>query len=458
MNDVPKNDFNMVAQAVPDRDQELAALEDAAGQALEHARSLGADSAEVSANAHQGLDVSVRKGEVETLEFSLDHGLAISVYIGNSKGHSSSGDLRSDSIRVCVEKAIDIARFTQADKCNGLAPVDRLAREFPDFDLWHPRALDADLTMERALACEAAGLGMEGISNSDGASASANFGLNVYANSTGFCGRRDGTRYDQSCVLIAGEGDTMQRDYWYDSRRAFDDLEDVEITGREAARRTLRRLGARQVPTCEVPVLFAPETASGIVRHLVAAISGSALYRNSTFLKDAAGRQLFPEWVQISERPHIPRAPSSAAFDAEGVATSDRELIDNGVLTGYVLGSYSARRLGLESTGNAGGVHNLVVQPGRYSAPELLRVMGTGLLVTELMGQGVSIVTGDYSRGAAGFWVENGEIQYPVDEVTVAGNLRDMFLAVEAVGSDVDDRTSIQTGSILVGKMTVAGS
>ncbi len=458
MNDFPKNDLNMVAQAVPDRDQELSDLEDAASQALDYAASIGADAAEVSANAHYGLDVNVRLGEVETLEHSRDRGLGISVYIGNSKGHASSGDLRSKTIRECVEKAVDIARFTQADKCNGLAPADRLAREFPDLDLWHPQALDAEFAMQRALACEASGLGFEGISNSDGASASSSFGLNVYANSSGFCGRRDGTRFGQSCVLIAGEGETMQRDYWYDSRRAFEDLEDIEITGREAARRTLRRLGARQVPTCEAPVLFAPEIASGIIGHLVAAISGGALYRNSSFLKDMAGKQIFPEWMRISERPHIPRAPSSVAFDAEGVATKDRELIDDGVLTGYVLGSYSARRLGLETTGNAGGVHNLVVQPGKYSAPELLREMGTGLLVTEVMGQGVSIVTGDYSRGAAGFWVENGEIRHPVDEVTIAGRLQDMFMAIEAVGSDVDDRTGIYTGSILVGKMTIAGS
>jgi len=452
------NDSNMVAQAVPDRDQELSGLEDSAAQALEHAAGLGADNAEVSASSHYGLNVNVRMGEVETLEHSRDHGLGVSVYIGNSKGHASSGDLRPESIRDCVEKAIDIARFTQADKCNGLAPADRLARDFPDLDLWHPQTLDAELVMERALACEAAGLDNDGISNSDGASSSASFGLNVYANSAGFSGRRDGTRYGQSCVLIAGEGETMQRDYWYDSRRAFDDLEDTGITGREAARRTLRRLGARQIPTCEVPVLFAPEMACGLVGHLVGAISGGALYRNSSFLKDAAGSQLFPEWMRISERPHIPRAPSSVAFDAEGVATLDREIIDKGILTGYVLGSYSARRLGLETTGNAGGVHNLVVQQGGLSAPELLRQMGTGLLVTEMMGQGVSIVTGDYSRGAAGFWIENGEVQFPVDEVTIAGKLQDMFMAVEAVGTDVDDRSGIRTGSMLVGKMTVAGS
>ena len=451
-------DSSMVAQAVPDRDQELSGLADSTQAAIEHARSLGADSSEVSANIHYGLDVNVRMGEVETLEHSRDSGFGVSVYLGNSKGHASSGDLRPDSIRTCVEKAIDIARFTQADKCNGLAPLGRLASNFPDLDLWHPQALDAEATMERALACEAAGLENSEITNSDGASASMGFGLNVYANSNGFVGRRDGTQYGQSCVLIAGEGDSMQRDYWYDSRRAFSDLESVEDTGHEAARRTVRRLGARKIPTCEVPILFAPEVARGLVGHLLAAISGGVLYRKASFLQDAAGQQLFPEWMMMSERPYLPRAAASAAFDAEGVETRDRELIENGILTGYVLGSYSARRLGLETTGNAGGVHNLIVKPGQFSAKELLQQMGTGFLVTEVMGQGVSIVTGDYSRGAGGFWVENGEIQFPVDEVTIAGNLKDMFMGIEAVGTDSDDRAGIQTGSILMGKMTVAGS
>jgi PmbA protein len=451
-------DTSMVAQAVPDRDQELSFLAESAQQALAHARSLGADGAEVSASIHFGLDVNVRMGEVETLEHSRDRGLGISVYLGKSKGHASSGDLRPETIRKCVEKAIDIARFTQADKCNGLAPVDRLASRFPDLDLWHPQALDAALTTQRALACEAAGLENPKISNSDGASASSSFGLSVYANSNGFVGRRDGTRYQQSCVLIAGEGESMQRDYWYDSRRAFSDLESVEDTGHEAARRTVSRLGARNIPTCEVPILFAPEVARGLIGHMISAISGSALYRKASFLQDAAGQQLFPDWMTLSERPYIQRGPGSTAFDAEGVATLDREIIKDGILTGYVLDSYSARRLGMETTGNAGGVHNLIVQPGRFSDRELMQQMGTGLLVTEVMGQGVSIVTGDYSRGAGGFWVENGEIQFPVDEVTIAGNLKDMFLRIEAVGTDVDDRSGIQSGSILMGKMTVAGS
>jgi len=451
-------DTSMVAQAVPDRDEELSGLVESAQAAIDHARSLGAESSEASASIHYGLDVNVRMGEVETIEHSRDRGLGISVYIGNSKGHASSGDLRPESIRNCVEKAIDIARFTQADKCNGLAPIDRLADTFPDLDLWHPQPLDAKATMERALACEAAGLENTKISNSDGASASANFGLNVYANSNGFVGRRDGTRYGQSCVLIAGEGESMQRDYWYDSKRVFSDLESVEDTGHEAARRTVNRLGARKIPTCEVPILFASEIARGLVGHLLGAISGGALYRQASFLQDTAGQQLFPDWMRMSERPYIARGPASTAFDAEGVKTCDRDLVENGILTGYVLGSYSARRLGLETTGNAGGVHNLIVESGQFSARDLMQQMGTGLLVTEVMGQGVSTVTGDYSRGAGGFWIENGEIQYPVDEVTIAGNLKDMFMGIEAVGTDVDDRSSIQTGSILLGKMTVAGS
>jgi PmbA protein len=451
-------DTSMVAQAVPDRDEELSGLAEAASKAIDHARKMGAGSSEVAASIHYGLNVNVRMGEVETLEHSRDRGLGISVYIANSKGHASSGDLRTESIRTCVEKAVDIARFTQADKCNGLAPSNRLANSFLDLDLWHPRPLDAELTMERALACEAAGLENTEISNSDGASSSAGFGLEVFANSDGFTGRRDGTRYGQSCVLIAGEGDSMQRDYWYDSRRAFSDLEGVEETGHKAARRTVMRLGARKIPTCEVPVLFTPEVARGLVGHMVGAVSGGSLYRNSSFLKDTAGQQLFPEWMRISERPHILRGPSSTSFDAEGVATSDRDLIENGILTGYVLGSYSACRLGLETTGNAGGVHNLIVRPGRFSAKELMQQMGAGLMVTEVMGQGVSIVTGDYSRGAGGFWIENGEIQFPVDEVTIAGNLRDMFMDIEAAGTDTDNRSGIQTGSILMGKMTVAGS
>ena len=299
---------------------------------------------------------------------------------------------------------------------------------------------------------------MHKISNSDGASASINCGLSVYANSAGFIGRREGTRYGQSCVLIAGEGESMQRDYWYDSQRALGNLESAEETGREAARRTVKRLGARKIPTCEVPILFSPEVARGLVGHFLGAVSGGALYRKASFLQDTVGQQIFPAWMTMSERPYIPRGAASASFDAEGVKTSNREIIQDGELTGYILGSYSARRLGLETTGNAGGVHNLRVSGREQSVSDLMADMDTGLLVTEVMGQGVSMVTGDYSRGASGFWVENGEIVYPVEEITIAGNLRKMFEQVRAIGDDRDERANIQSGSILVDGMTIAGS
>jgi PmbA protein len=312
--------------------------------------------------------------------------------------------------------------------------------------------------MQRALACEAAGLADERISNSEGASASSHFGLTVYGNSNGFMGRSSGTRYGQSCVLIAGQGSTMQRDYWYDSRRVYGELETPEQTGAEAAKRTLARLGARQVKTAKVPVLFTAPVARSLLGNLVGAISGSALYRNASFLKDQAGEQIFPDWFQLAELPFLPRAMGSAAFDAEGVATRERNIIERGVLTGYVLSSYSGRRLGLETTGNAGGVHNLRPLGRELPFAQLLEEMDTGLVVTEVMGQGVSMVTGDYSRGAVGFWVEGGQLTHAVEEVTVAGNLRNMFTGIRALGDDRDDRGNIQSGSILVDGLTVAGS
>ena len=447
----------MVAQGVPDRDAEWAELEAVVDTALGTARAGGADGAAVTASLQRGLSAQVRLGEVETLEHTRDRGLSVTVYRGRRKGHASSADLSPDAVQTCVERALDIARFTEEDRHNGLPEAEWLATEQPDLDLWHPRALDAEEAIARALACENAGRKDARISNSEGASMSASLGLGVHGNSLGFRGRSSGTRFSQGCVLIAGSGDGMQRDYWFDSRRAADDLEAVEATGRTAAERTVARLGARKIGTRKVPVLFAPEVARSLVGHLVGAVSGGALYRNASFLKDAAGTQLFPDWMNIAEQPRLPRGPGSAAFDAEGVATRERRLIADGVLTGYVLGCYSARRLGLQSTGNAGGVHNLVVEPGADGHDELLRRMGRGLLVTEVMGQGVNLVTGDYSRGASGFWIENGEIAHPVEEVTVAGKLRDVFRRVAAVGSDVDTRGNIQCGSLLVEELTVAG-
>jgi len=448
----------MVTQPLFNREAELDSLEAHVRDVLALARRAGASDAEVTAHTSQGLSVATRMHEVETVEHMQDRGISVTVYLGKRKGHASSADLRRESIESCVSHAIDIARFTQEDKSNGLPDAALMATEFPDLDLWHPVEMDAGAAIERALACEAAGLGHEGISNSEGASVNAGLGMAVYGNSNGFVGRSAGTRYGQSCILLAGEADGMQRDYRYDSRRCFNELESPETTGSEAARRTLRRLNARQLPTSEMPILFAPEVAQGLVGHLVSAISGSALYRNASFLKDQAGKVLFPEWLEIRERPWLKRGSGSASFDSEGVATRERNLVDSGVLTGYVLSTYSARRLGLETTGNAGGVRNLLLAPGGEGAVDLFAHMQDGFYVTEVMGQGVSMVTGDYSRGASGFLVENGEISYPVEEVTIAGNLKDIFTNIAVAGEDIDTRGNIHTGSVLISSMMVAGS
>ena len=448
----------MVTQQSLNRETELDALEAHVNEALRLARKAGASDAEVSAHTSQGLSVSARLGEVETLEHMADRGISVTVFLGVRKGHANSADLSRDSIQASVSHATDIARYTQDDKANGLADRSRLAVEFPDLDLWHPVAMDAGVAIDRALACEAAGRSNQQITNSEGASFNAGLGLGVYGNSNGFVGRKAGTRYSQSCILLAGEGDSMQRDYSFDSRRCFDDLESPETTGIEAARRTVSRLGASQLPTFEMPVLFAPDVAQGLVGHLVGAISGSALYRNASFLKDMAGEALFPGWVNILERPWLPRGAGSSAFDAEGVATRERRIIDSGVLGGYILSSYSARRLGLETSGNAGGVRNLLLEPGGVGCADLVRHMRDGFYVSEVMGQGISMVTGDYSRGASGFLVKNGEITHPVEGVTIAGNLRDMFMNVVAAGEDIDTRGNIHTGSVLISTMMVAGA
>ncbi len=441
-----------------DREAEFSLLESRVAEALDLARKSGADQAEVSASLQGGLNTTVRLGEVETIEHTRDRGLSVTVFLGRSKGHASSADLSIESLRSSVQHALDIARFTAADPCNGLADEARMATEFPDLDLWHPAALDAERAIARCLLMEEAGRADPQITNSEGASVSGSFGLTVLGNSHGFTGRGEGTRYGQSCVLIAGTGAGMQRDYWYDSQRSTDDLESPELTGRHAAERTVRRLNARKLSTRKAPVLFAPDVARGLLGHFVGAVSGGALYRNASFLKDSLGETLFPEWLNLLERPFLPRASGSTTFDGEGVAVRDRALVEGGVLQGYVLSSYAARRLGMESTGNAGGVHNLVIDGTLQPGDSMLGQMGTGLLVTEVMGQGVRLVTGDYSRGAAGFWVENGEIQYPVEEVTIAGNLRDMFRAISAAGDDIDTRGNIRCGSLLLDGLTIAGS
>jgi PmbA protein len=426
---------------------------------LEESRRLGATQAEAAVSQDSGLSVTVRLGEVETLEHQRDRSMGVTVYMGQRKGSASTADFSLDAVRATVAKAASIARFTAEDPFSGLADAGLMAREVPALDLFHPWEVTADEGIEIAKGCEAAALAFDPrINNSEGASLATHRGMHLYGNSHGFLGGYPTTSHTLSCVVLAGSGDEMQRDYWYTTARDWRELEGAEAVGRESARRTLARLNPRKLATRRAPVLFVPDIARGLIGHFTAAIRGSNQYRQSSFLLNAAGTQVFPKGFSIAERPHLPKGAGSAPFDEEGVATRDRELIADGVLTGYILSSYSARKLGLTTTGNAGGAHNLLVRPttgGGFDA--LLAQLGTGLVVTELMGQGVNTVTGDYSRGAAGYWVEGGELKYPVAEITIAGNLKSMLAGIVAVGDDVDARGSIRVGSVLVGEMTIAG-
>ena len=435
-------------------------LQDVVSFALEEASRQGASQCEADANRSQGLGVTVRLGDVETIEYQRDRGLGLTVYFGKRKGSASTADLSRDAVRQTVEKACAIARYTAEDPYAGLIDPEALARDIPDLDLYHPWDLAPEQAIEMAKRCEAAGLAIDKrITNSEGSSLSSNRHTGVYGNSLGFLAGVSSTSHSVSCSLIAQQGDEMQRDYWYTTARDHVDLEDPEAIGRIAGQRAVARLGSRKLSTRKAPVAFTPDMARGLIKHFAAAIRGAAQYRKASFLLDAAGKQVFPEFLQIQERPHILKGLASNPFDDEGAATRDRDLIKDGVLDGYVLGSYSARRLGLKTTGNAGGVHNLIVStPGKaLDMQSFLTRMQNGLLVTELMGQGVNGVTGDYSRGASGFWVENGAITYPVQEITIAGNLKQMYLDIVAVGSDVDVRGTIRTGSIMIGEMTIAG-
>ncbi len=439
-------------QALPD-------LQAQVEQIIAEARRQGASACEVAVSMEQGLSTTVRQGEVETVEFNRDQGFGITLYVGQRKGSASTSASGEAAIRETVAAALAIAKHASEDDCAGLADAALMARELPDLDLYHPWGIAPEQAVELALACEAAAFATDKrISNADGTSLSTHQGCRVYGNSHGFVGGYASTRHSLSCVMIAeGEGQ-MQRDYWYDVNRQGELLADPLSIGRKAAERSVARLGARPVPTCEVPVLFAAELATGLFGHFLAAISGGNLYRHSSFLEGALGQRLFPAWLNLDERPHIPRAMGSATFDGDGLATYAKPFVAGGELVSYVLGTYSGRKLGLPSTANSGGVHNLFVSHGDEDQQALLKRMGRGLLVTELMGQGLNLVTGDYSRGAAGFWVENGEIQFPVQEVTIAGNLKDMFHQIVAVGSDLELRGNIRTGSVLIERMTVAGS
>ena len=454
--------MNQLAHSQDHSPQELDRLAELAQDVIARARAAGASQAEVAASVEVGLSVNVRLGEVETVEHTRDRGFGLTVYFGQRKGSASTADLNPESIQATLEQACAIARYTEEDPAAGLADASRMASTFPDLDLWHPWEIDTAEAIALGIAIEEAGRAHAGITNSEGAGVQMGQSLSVYANSHGFIGRERGTRHSLSVSLIAGDGDGMQRDYWYDTQRNAEHFMSAQALGDKAAERTLARRDAQRLSTRQCPVLFAPEVARGLIGHLISAISGGALYRQASFLLDHAGKQVMPGWMNIVERPHIRGGHGSSVFDAEGVATVDSTLIDGGVLQRYVLGSYSARKLGLQSTGNAGGIHNMIVRPGHAGGAGddfagLLKRMGTGLLVTDVMGQGVSTVTGDYSRGASGFWVENGQIVHPVEEITIAANLRDMFANIVAVGTDVDPRSHLLTGSILLERMTIAG-
>ncbi|MCE2950281.1 MAG: metalloprotease PmbA [Betaproteobacteria bacterium] len=434
-------------------------LKQIAADALAHAKALGASAADAEVNDGFGQGVTVRSREVETIEYTRDKSLGITVYLGQKRGSASTSDLTSKAIRDTVEAALTIARYTGEDDCAGLPDAHRHPVALPQLDLYHPWDVSVETAIEIASRCEAAALDFDPrITNSEGSNIYTQQWHFVHANSNGFVGGYPTSRYSLSCSVIGGQGDDMQRDDWYTAARREDELESAEAVGRRAAERTVRRLDARKLDTLQAPVLFDATLAGGLVGHFVGAVSGGALYRKSSFLLDSLGTQVFSPKVNLREAPHVPRGLSSAPFDDEGVATATRDVVTAGVVQGYFLGTYSARKLGMESTGNAGGSHNLVLESGTLDFDGLLRKMGRGLVVTELLGSGVNSVTGDYSRGAAGFWVEDGAIAYPVHEITIAGNLKEMFRGIVEIGTDVLKRGSKTTGSILIDHMTIAGN
>ena len=434
-------------------------LEELVTLGLDEARRLGVDQAEVVASQDMGLTATARLGEVESLEYTNDRGVGITVFKESRKGNSSTSVISPEAIREAVAKACTFANFTAEDKYAGLADAELMCQDVRDLDLDHPWTIDADTAIAMAIESESAGLKHDKrVSNSEGATVSTNRGTRAYGNTHGFVGSYTKTSHSISCVLLAESDGVMQRDYHYTTARCAEDLETAAAVGRTAADKVVGRLGARKLKTVRAPVLFIPEIARGFIGHAIGAIAGGAQYRRSSFLLDAVGEKLFPDFVNILERPHLPRGLASAPYDSEGVGTYDRDIVTDGVLREYVLSSYSARRLGLTTTANAGGAQNLIVPGSRQDKASLISEMGTGLVVQELIGQGVNGVTGDYSRGAVGHWVENGEIAYPVHEVTIAGNLRDLYQRIAAIGDDQDMRGGIRCGSLLVEEMTIAGA
>ncbi|MGJ8691072.1 MAG: metalloprotease PmbA [Thalassotalea sp.] len=439
--------------------QQIDLVKDRVEKVLTLAKSLGADGAEVAMSRQSGLSVNTRLGEVENVEFTNDGALGITVYQGGRKGSASTADLSESALAKTVEAAVNIAKYTSVDSCSGLADKERLLFKEIDLDLYHPEKITTEEAIALATECEKAALAFDKkITNSDGATLASYEGFKVYGNSHGQLVGYPSTRHSLSCVVIASEGEEMQRDYAYSVNRRFSELLLPKYIGEKAATEVISRLNAEKLTTRKVPVMFRADIANTLWGHFISAISGGNLYRKSSFLVDGLGKQVFPDFLTITEHPHLKQALASSAFDSEGVATKDCNIITDGQLATYLLSSYSARKLGLETTGHAGGIHNWLVSANGGDFDAMLKTLGTGLLVTELMGQGVNVVNGDYSRGAAGFWVENGEIAYPVSEITIAGNLQDMFKGIVAVGSDTDLHGSIHTGSIIIEELQIAGS
>ena len=434
-------------------------LRDAVSFAIETAKKAGA-TAEVGVTKVSGLSVSTRLQEIENVEFTNDGALGISVYLGQQKGNASTSDLSEEAIKNTVEAALAIAKYTSPDDCTGLADKELMAFEAPDLALYHSANVDVEQATKLALEAEKAALEYDAkIVNSNGASFNSHTGVRVYGNTHGMLQSYLSSRYSLSCSVIGGELDQLENDYEYTVSREFDALSSADWVGQNCAKKVIARLNPQKLTTREVPVIFLNDVATGLISHLTGAISGGSLYRKSSFLLDHLGKQVLPDWFQISERPHLLKRLASTPFDSEGVRTQNLEIIQDGVLQTYLLTSYSGRKMGMQSTGHAGGIHNWLVKPNLTGGlTALLRQMGTGLLVTDIMGQGVNIVTGDYSRGAAGFWVENGEIQYPVAEITIAGQLQDMLKNIVAVADDIEHRSNIQTGSILLDKMKISGN
>lgn len=434
-------------------------LRDAVSFAIETAQKAGA-TAEVGVTKVSGLSVSTRLQEIENVEFTNDGALGISVYLGQQKGNASTSDLSEEAIKNTVEAALAIAKYTSPDDCTGLADKELMAFEAPNLELYHGASVDVEQATKLALEAEKSALEYDAkIVNSNGASFNSHTGVRVYGNTHGMLQSYLSSRYSLSCSVIGGELDQLENDYEYTVSREFDALSSADWVGQNCAKKVIARLNPQKLTTREVPVIFLNDVATGLISHLTGAISGGSLYRKSSFLLDHLGKQVLPDWFQISERPHLLKRLASTPFDSEGVRTQDLEIIQDGVLQTYLLTSYSGRKMGMQSTGHAGGIHNWLVKPNLTGGlTALLRQMGTGLLVTDVMGQGVNIVTGDYSRGAAGFWVENGEIQYPVAEITIAGQLQDMLKNIVAVADDVEHRSNIQTGSILLDKMKISGN